>query len=114
MKLKIIIVYFLQVILVMLYLFFIMIVFLEIWFFCSSMKKIEQEQYLFSFVYLCKLNLDGKIMEKFFLFYFFLFLIFVYYGVFLLFRLCLKYNVILKVVFNQKVLMCIGMKKCGN
>lgn len=73
MKLKTITVYFLQVILVMLYLFFIMITPSEIRSFCSSMKKTGQEQYLPSLVYLCKLNSDGKIMEKPSLLYLFLF-----------------------------------------
>lgn len=60
MKLKTITVYFLQVILVMLYLFFIMITPSEIRSFCSSMKKTGQEQYLPSLVYLCKLNSEVK------------------------------------------------------
>lgn len=114
MKLKTITVYFLQVILVMLYLFFIMIAPSEIRSFCSSMKKTEQEQYLPSLVYLCTLNSDGKIMEKPSLFYLFLFLTFVYYGVPPLFRLCLKHNANLNAVFNQRVLTCIGIKKRGN
>lgn len=114
MKLKTITVYFLQVILVMLYLFFIMIAPSEIRSFCSSMKKTEQEQYLPSLVYLCTLNSDGKIMEKPSLFHLFLFLTFVYYGVPPLFRLCLKHNANLNAVFNQRVLTCIGIKKRGN
>lgn len=112
-KLKTITVYILQVILVMLYLFFIMIAPSEIRSFCSSMKKTEQEQYLPSLVYLCKLNSDGKIMQKPSLFYLFLFLAFVYYGVTPLFRLCLKHNANLKAVFNQRVLTCFGIKKHG-
>lgn len=113
MKLKTITVYFLQVILVMLYLFFIMITPSEIRSFCSSMKKTGQEQYLPSLVYLCKLNSDGKIMEKPSLLYLFLFLAFVYYGVTPLFKLCLKHNANLKAVFNQRVLTCIGMERRG-
>lgn len=113
MKLKTITVYFLQLILVMLYLFFIMITPSEIRSFCSSMKKTEQEQYLPSLVYLCKLNSDGKIMEKPSLLYLFLFLAFVYYGVTPLFKLCLKHNANLKAVFNQRVLTCIGMERRG-
>ncbi|XP_034324602.2 uncharacterized protein [Magallana gigas] len=113
MKLKTITVYFLQVILVMLYLFFIMITPSEIRSFCSSMKKTGQEQYLPSLVYLCKLNSDGKIMEKPSLLYLFLFLAFVYYGVTPLFKLCLKHNANLKAVFDQRVLTCIGMERRG-
>lgn len=113
MKFKTITVLFLQIFLMMFYLFWIMLAPTEIRSFCRSNGKIEEGQSLQVFEYVCKLNSDGKIMEKPSLLYLFLFLAFVYYGVTPLFKLCLKHNANLKAVFNQRVLTCIGMERRG-